>query len=77
MRQPLLKIRYLDEDFVEHIEEFKGINARVIQHEYDHIDGVLFTDRLSPVKRTLIRNKLENIRRGKVNADYKMKFAIK
>ena len=77
MRQPLLKIRYLDEDFVEHIEEFKGINARVIQHEYDHIDGVLFTDRLSPVKRTLIRNKLENIRRGKVNADYKMKFAIR
>ena len=77
MRQPRLKIRYLDENFVEHIEEFDGINARVIQHEYDHIDGVLFTDRLSPVKRTLIRNKLENIRRGKVNADYKMKFAVR
>ncbi len=77
MRQPLLKIRYLDEYFVEHVEEFDGINARVIQHEYDHIDGVLFTDRLSPVKRTLIRNKLENIRRGKVNADYKMKFAVR
>ena len=77
MRQPHLKIRYWDENFVEHIEEFDGINARVIQHEYDHIDGVLFTDRLSPVKRTLIRNKLENIRRGKVNADYKMKFAVR
>jgi peptide deformylase len=76
LRQPLLKIKYLDENFVEHIEEFKGINARVIQHEYDHIEGILFTDHLSPVKRTLIRNKLENIRKGKVNADYKMKFAV-
>jgi peptide deformylase len=77
MRQPLLKIRFLDENFVEHIEEFDGINARVIQHEYDHIQGVLFTEHLSPVKRTLIKNKLENIRRGKVNADYRMKFVVK
>ena len=77
MRQPKLKIRYMDENFVEHIEDFDGINARVIQHEYDHIDGILFTDHLTPVKRTLIRNKLENIRKGKVNADYKMKFAVR
>jgi peptide deformylase len=77
MRQPLLKIRYLDENFVEHVEDFDGINARVIQHEYDHIQGVLFTELLSPVKRTLIKNKLENIRRGKVNADYRMKFVVK
>jgi peptide deformylase len=62
---------------VEHIEGFDGINARVIQHEYDHIEGVLFTELLSPVKRSLIRTKLENIRRGKVKVEYKMKFLIK
>ena len=77
MRKPFLTIRYLDEHFVEHTETFDGVNARVIQHEYDHIDGILFTDHLSPVKRTLIRNKLENIRRGKVNAEYKMRFVVK
>lgn len=77
MRQPNLKLRYFDENFVEHIEDFDGVNARVIQHEYDHIDGILFTDLLTPVKRTLIRNKLENIRKGKTGAEYKMKFAIK
>lgn len=77
MRPPTLKLRYLNENFEEQVEEFEGINARVIQHEYDHLDGILFTDRLSPVKRTLIRNKLENIRRGKINADYKMKFLVK
>lgn len=75
MRPPVLKIRYLDENFVEHIESFNGINARVIQHEYDHIEGILFTDLLTPVKRTLIRNKLENIRKGKIKLEYKMKFA--
>lgn len=76
-RQPKLTIRYLDENFVEHTETFDGINARVIQHEYDHIDGVLFTDHLSPVKRTLIRGKLEKIRVGKIRTEYKMKFAVK
>ncbi len=77
LRQPELTIQYLDDNFEEHTETFNGINARVIQHEYDHIQGILFTDRLSPVKRTLIRNKLENIRKGKTNADYKMKFLPK
>lgn len=77
LRKPLLTIRYLDENFVEHTQSFDGVNARVIQHEYDHIDGILFTDHLSPVKRTLIRNKLENIRRGKVNAEYRLKFVVK
>jgi peptide deformylase len=76
-RQQKLTIRYLDENFVEHIETFDGINARVIQHEYDHIDGVLFTDYLSPVKRTLIRGKLEKIRLGKIKTEYKMKFTVK
>jgi peptide deformylase len=77
VRPPQLIIKYWDENFVEHIEGFDGINARVIQHEYDHIEGVLFTELLSPVKRSLIRTKLENIRRGKVKVEYKMKFLIK
>ena len=76
-RRPILKIRYLDENFEEHIDIFDGINARVVQHEYDHIDGVLFTEYLSPVKRTLIKGKLENIKRGKTKVEYKMKFAPK
>lgn len=71
-----LKIKYLDENFVEHIEDFEGVNARVIQHEYDHIEGILFTDRLSAIKRNLIRPKLENIRKGKVkDVNYRIKFA--
>jgi peptide deformylase len=77
LRQPKLTIRYLDENFVEHTQSFDGINARVIQHEYDHIEGILFTDYLSPVKRTLIRGKLEKIRLGQIKTDYKMKFAVK
>jgi peptide deformylase len=76
-RKSDLTIRYLDENFVEHTESYNGINARVIQHEYDHIDGILFTDHLNPVKKSLMRHKLENIRKGKINAEYKMKFVVK
>jgi len=76
-RPPQLKIRYMDEQFEEHIEIFTGINARVIQHEYDHIDGVLFTEHLKPIKRRLVRRKLDNIRKGKISVDYKMKFVRK
>ena len=61
-------------DFVEHEQEFFGIAARVIQHEYDHIDGKLFIDYLSPLKKRLIKKKLEDITAGKVRADYKMLF---
>ena len=76
MRKETIKIRYQDENFVEHTETFSGVNARVIQHEYDHIEGVLFVEKLNPVKRNLVRPKLDNIRRGKVkDVDYKMKFA--
>ncbi len=64
----------MDENFVEHEEVFTGVNARVIQHEYDHIDGILFTEHLKPLKRRLVRRKLENIKKGKVSADYRMKF---
>ena len=72
-----LRLKYMDENFEEKEEVFTGINARVIQHEYDHIDGILFTEHLKPVKKKLIRRKLENIRKGKINPDYKMKFVKK
>ncbi|MDQ3050897.1 MAG: peptide deformylase [Bacteroidota bacterium] len=67
-------IRYQDENFVEHTETYTGIAARIIQHEYDHLEGILFTDRLSPLKKKLIKGKLNDISRGKVDVDYKMKF---
>ncbi len=74
-RPPQLRLRYQDENFEEHEEVFTGINARVIQHEYDHIDGVLFTEHLKPLKRRLVHRKLQDIRKGKVSVEYKMKFA--
>ncbi len=73
-RQPEIKLRYQDENFDEHEEAFKGLAARVIQHEYDHIEGVLFTDYLAPIRKTLIKGKLMNIAKGKVKTDYPMKF---
>ncbi len=69
-----IKIKYQDADFIEHVEEFDGLLARVIQHEYDHIEGVLFTDKLSSLKKRIIKNKLGNISKGKINADYRMRF---
>ena len=72
-----MKIRYLDENFEEHEAILTGTNARVVQHEYDHIEGILFTELLKPVKKRLIKRKLENIRKGKIAAEYKMKFAKK
>jgi peptide deformylase len=74
-RHPDIELRYFDENFVEHTETFNGIAARIIQHEYDHIEGVLFIDHLSPLKKKLIKGKLNDISKGKVNVDYKMKFA--
>ena len=70
-----IRLRWLDENFQEHEDTFTGINARVIQHEYDHTDGKLFTEYLKPLKKRLIKRKLENIRKGKIKADYRMKFA--
>jgi peptide deformylase len=72
-RPPKLTIEYLDEKFVKHTETYDGLIARVIQHEYDHIEGVLFTDRVSPFKRKLISGKLSDISKGKIGADYKIK----
>ncbi|MEN0004084.1 MAG: peptide deformylase [Bacteroidota bacterium] len=76
-RPSQLRLRYLDENFEEQEEVFTGFTARVIQHEYDHIDGVLFVQHLKPVKRQLVRRKLEKIKQGKINPDYKMKFVAK
>ena len=66
-------MRYLDENFVEHDEEFTGKPARVIQHEYDHIEGVVFTDHLAPIRKNLIKNKLQKMARGSYRAAYKTK----
>ena len=73
-RPAQLKIRYMDENFEEHEKIFTGINARVIQHEYDHIDGILFTELLKPLKRRRVKRKLENIKKGLVDAEYRMRF---
>ena len=73
-RQPDITIEYFDENFEKKTEELSGLAARVFQHEYDHIEGVLFTDKLSSLKKRLIKKKLENISKGKINSDYRMKF---
>jgi len=75
-RQEVIHIRYWDENFKEHQEVYTGIAARVIQHEYDHIEGVLFTDKLSPLKKRLIKGKLNNIAKGNIDVDYKMRFPL-
>ena len=73
-RHQSIKITYQDENWVWHEESYDGLAARVIQHEYDHIEGKLLTDRLSPLRKTMLKNKLESISRGMVKVDYKMKF---
>ncbi|RLD29534.1 MAG: peptide deformylase [Bacteroidetes bacterium] len=73
-RKPTIKIEYQDEDFNTHIKEFNGLLARVIQHEYDHIEGILFTDKISSLKKRLIKGKLSNISKGKIDVEYKMRF---
>ncbi|MDX5325999.1 MAG: peptide deformylase [Bacteroidota bacterium] len=75
-RKPDLRIRYLDENFEEHEETYTGMPARIIQHEYDHIEGVLFTDRLSGLRKRLLKGKLSNISKGKIDVGYKMKFPL-
>lgn len=77
VRHDKITIEYFDENFNKHTEEYDGLRARVIQHEYDHIEGILFTDKISSLKKRLIEKKLKNIMEGKTNADYRMKFAIK
>lgn len=75
-RQPNIKIEYFDEDFNKQTMALDGLAARVFQHEYDHIEGILFTDHLSALKKRLIKGKLTNISKGKINVDYRMKFPL-
>ncbi|MDN3493424.1 peptide deformylase [Winogradskyella bathintestinalis] len=75
-RQPKIKIQYQDENFETHVDEYDGLIARVIQHEYDHIEGVLFTDKLSSFKKRLIKGRLTNISKGKIKIDYRMRFPL-
>jgi peptide deformylase len=77
-RKPVIRISFYDEEWKHHEEIFKGMAARIIQHEYDHIEGKLFTDELSPLRKRLLEKKLSEISRGMVDVEYKMKFpAIK
>jgi peptide deformylase len=73
-RKTTVKLSYYDEDWKHHEETFSGLAARIIQHEYDHIEGKLFTDKLSPLRKRLIEKKLNDISKGIVEVEYKMKF---
>jgi len=74
VRNEIVTLEYVDENFETHTETFNGITARIILHEYDHIEGKLFIDYLKPIKRKLLKGKLDDISKGKVNVDYKMVF---
>ncbi|MBK7095478.1 MAG: peptide deformylase [Saprospiraceae bacterium] len=69
-----VRIKYFDENFIEHVEVFNGFNARVIQHEYDHLDGILFVEKFKPLKRRLLDKRLEKIKKGEIQTKYPMKF---
>lgn len=75
LRKETIVIEYYDENFNLHTETFSDIRARVIQHEYDHIEGILFTDHLSSLKKKLVKGKLAKISRGDINVGYKMRFS--
>lgn len=75
LRKETVTIHFLDENFIEHTETFTGVTARVILHEYDHIDGKLFIDYLKPLKKSLLKRKLNDISKGKVSVDYRMSFS--
>lgn len=73
-RPDQITISYYDRNFNKQVETYEGLKGRVIQHEYDHIDGVLFTDHLTPLRKTMLKKRLKNISQGKVHVHYKMKF---
>lgn len=77
LRKPNINVVYYNENFEKQMGTFSGLAARIIQHEFDHIEGILFTDKLSPIKKRLLRGKLEDISNGKTSVDYKMKFYIR
>ena len=76
-RKAKIRIKYYDREFKKHEKEFDDMNARVIQHEYDHIEGKLFIDHIKPLKRSLLKGRLEKISKGDVDVTYKMKFPKK
>ncbi len=76
-RQPKVTIEYYDENWELKEETYDGLAARVIQHEYDHIEGILFTDKINPLKKRLLSSKLNNISKGNVKVSYRMKFPKK
>jgi len=76
-RKEKVVISYYDENWELKEEAFEGYSARIIQHEYDHVDGILFTDHLSPLKKRLLNKRLQNISKGDIQVDYKMKFPAK
>lgn len=77
MRAPKIKIHYFDENWEEHIDVLEGTPARVVLHEYDHIEGILFTDHITGLKKRLMKNKLNNISKGQCDANYKVKIPVK
>jgi len=76
-RQETVRIRYFDEEWKSKEEEYSGIKARIIQHEYDHLDGKLFIDYLSPLKKRLLKGKLTNISKGDVDTEYRILAPLK
>ena len=74
VREPEIRIQYYDENFEYYDEVYKGVASRIIQHEYDHLDGILFTDKVSPIKKRLLRGKLQAISKGKFEVSYKTKL---
>lgn len=74
LRKESVTIHFFDENFIEYTKTFIGVTARVILHEYDHVDGKLFIDYLKPLKRSLLKRKLDDISKGKISVDYRMSF---
>jgi peptide deformylase len=75
-RKPVIHIRYFDENFQPHDERFDGVVARIIQHEYDHIEGIVFVDRITSLKKMLLKRRLTDISKGNVDVGYKMTFPL-
>lgn len=72
-RREHVRLQWLDEEFREHEQEFTGFLSRIIQHEYDHLEGTVYTDRIAPIRKQLIRSKLSNIAHGRVRCEYRTK----
>lgn len=73
IRPGYIRIKYFDENFIQHDEVYEGVKARIMQHEYDHLEGILFVDKIAPLKRKMLKGRLNDIAKGKANASYKTK----